>query len=73
MNPYFKNLRSRLEDRLKQVLPDVGMSCLGIAALFLVRAFPPSASLDFNLWPLGISAGFFILGLFFRAFFKSEV
>ena len=67
-------LRGRLRDavlRLRnpavRILPDVGLSFLGVAGVFFVMSFPPTASFEFDLWQLGVSAFFFFAGLVLRA------
>ena len=65
---YLRNLVSRVANRREHLLADIGTSAMGIAALFFVRAFPPSASVDFDLWLLLPSAAFFLAGLVLRAF-----
>ncbi len=65
------NLWKRLENRFQPAVGDVGTSFLGIAALFFVRAFPPSASVEFNLWLLGSSVVFFLLGIWLRVAYRT--
>ena len=67
MSAHFRNSLGSLYNRISPLFSDVGTSFLGIAALFFVRAFPPSASLEFDYWLLGASAVSFLLGLFLRA------
>jgi hypothetical protein len=54
----FRNLFGRVVGRREHLLSDIGTSAMGIAALFFVRAFPPSASFDFDLWLLLPSTAF---------------
>lgn len=60
----------RIYGKIRQAFPDIGTAFLGLAALFFVRAVPPTASLDLNLWPLTLSGIFFVFGLYLRAFFR---
>ena len=55
---------------IKLTFPDIGTSCLAIAALFFVRSVPTTPSVGFNYWLLGISLTFFLFGLFLRAFYR---
>ena len=52
---------------IRRIAPDSGTAFLGIAALFFVRGFPATASLDFDSWFVAVSLFFFIAGLFLRA------
>ena len=61
---------SRIYGKIRRTLPDIGTAFLGLAALFFVRAVPPTASLDLNLWQLTLSALFFVSGLYLRAFYR---
>lgn len=63
MREPFRNLLSRVVNRREHLLSDIGTSAMGIAALFFVRAFPPSASFDFDMWLLLPSTVFFLAGL----------
>ena len=55
---------------VKLTFPDMGPSCLGIAALFFVRSVPTTPSFGFNYRLLGISLALFLFGLYLRAFFR---
>ena len=64
------NLWGWLYHRRARLFSDIGTASLGIAALFFVRAFPPSASFDFDIWMLLPSAFFFVSGLALRVIEK---
>lgn len=64
------DLFRRFYDGMRLTFPDIGTSCLGIAALFFVRSVPTMPSFGFNYWLLGISLAFFLSGLFLRAFYR---
>ena len=50
----------------RPLFSDIGTAFIGVAALFFVRGFPQTASIEFDPWLMGVSFFFFLVGLLLR-------
>lgn len=66
MKDRLQNIATTLYVAARPLFSDIGTAFIGVAALFFVRGFPQTASIEFDPWLMGVSFFFFLVGLLFR-------